>query len=357
MTALIEGWTLTDPNPDAYTMALQEMSTAAPAFRVAPEAVFRPEPSRIVEMALEVDVGGAPVTHALNTLVADGKISELMDRLDRAEEMELSSKIWAELSTAETLRTFLKLEPLDVRSLDRLIERFGELTVDAMLDVLTDAESKATRRVLIDRIVAIGPGIGPQVVARLRDERWFVQRNMLNIIASMKEIPLEFPASEFMQSKDPRVRREALSILFKHPSLRERAICQALSDDDLRTVYMGLSAASRGCPRTAIPLIVARVTDSENDEIQVAAVKVLGSVKGKVAVEALLRIIEPRRSLFKAKLPPKSPGYIAALRAAHSMSDDPRIRRALARAAGSRDPDVVRAATTPFSREADVETK
>ena len=56
---------------------------------------------------------------------------------------------------------------------------------------------------------------------------------------------------------------------------------------------------------------------------------------------------------MRTKLPPKTPEYLAALRAVQAHKDDPRIRRALHAAVRSRDPEIVRAAMTRETVETD----
>lgn len=356
MSQLIKGWSLTDPNPDGYTAALAKMSSSAPSFQVAPEEVFRPEARRIVEMALEVDVSGMPVSNAVRALIEEEEVEHLLDLLDETSETELADSTWSSLSSGDLLRTILLQDPLDLASLDRIIDRFGDITAGTMLDVLVEAESKATRRALIDRLVGLGTSVGSQVIARLRDDRWYVQRNMLNIIARWDSVPKEFAGRELMQHTDPRVRREAMGIMFRDKHQRERAICKALSDRDNRTVHAALSAAADACPPAAVSLVISHSANSLNAELQVAAIRVLDAIGGKSAIEALLRLVEPRKRLLGSKLPPKTQGYLVALRSIQAFAEDGRVRKALAAAARSKDPEIALAAISRHTTEQRVKT-
>src|SRR5439155_1698808 len=55
---LLRDWTLADPNPEAYSAALQRMSRAPPLFVSSPAAESPAEPERVVAMALEVETVG-----------------------------------------------------------------------------------------------------------------------------------------------------------------------------------------------------------------------------------------------------------------------------------------------------------
>src|SRR2546430_11237101 len=71
---LLEGWTLADPNPDAYGAALQRMARAAPDRAVTPEGEHATEPDRIVAMALEVEAVNAHVLAAADRVVQAGRL-------------------------------------------------------------------------------------------------------------------------------------------------------------------------------------------------------------------------------------------------------------------------------------------
>ena len=78
------------------------------------------------------------------------------------------------------------------------------------------------------------------------------------------------------------------------------------------------------------------------------AIRALGGAKAPAARDALLHLTEGGRTLLgREKLPPKSPVLLAALRAlATGGTNTPAVRRVLARAAASPDPDIRNATTS-----------
>jgi HEAT repeat protein len=180
---------------------------------------------------------------------------------------------------------------------------------------------------------------------RLEDPRWFVQRNALAILGELPEPPPGFDAAKFLQNADPRVRRESMKISLRVGEGRDRAICAALADKDPRTVRMGLAAALESCPVAAVPLIVQRATAKLPDEIRIAAVNVLGTCGHPAALDALIQMTAPRKTLLGLKMPQKSRVFLVALSALRHYESDKRTVKVLAAAQKSRDPDVVRAAT------------
>jgi hypothetical protein len=161
----------------------------------------------------------------------------------------------------------------------------------------------------------------------------------------MPEPPPDFDSAKFLQNADPRVRRESMKICLKAGEGRDRAVCAALADADPRTVRMGLAAALESCPVAAVPLLVKRAMAKLPDEIRVAAVNVLGACGHAPALDALMQITAPRKTLLGVKLPQKSKVFLAALSALRNYRSDKRAEQILAVAKKARDPEVVQAAT------------
>lgn len=341
---MIRGWSLRDPNPDAYRHALRAMSVANPIFAVAPERQYLPEPRRVIQMALELDAVGEPVFRAADQLIDAGELAWLLGTLNEASAVPATEAIWAHVATPARLTEILEATPLDVELLGLVADRLGLAAADPLLDALTGAESSQIRRMILQRLAALGPAVGPFLVRRLDDERWFVVRNMLTLLAELPTVPEGFSAAPHAEHADARVRREALRILLRDAETRERGICMGLADSDERAVRLALTAASQGCPESAIPLVVACATQGTTSDQRVTALRLLGSLEHHLALDTLLGITAPRKTFFGERPPAKTREYLTALLGLHTWNEDPRARQALAYAARSRDPEVVAAA-------------
>src|SRR3989441_11986259 len=77
---LLEGWTLEDPNPDAYGLALHKMA-AASLSHSAQLGQQAAEPLRIVQTALEAGVLGFGAWRAIERLVAERHVGDLVELL------------------------------------------------------------------------------------------------------------------------------------------------------------------------------------------------------------------------------------------------------------------------------------
>src|SRR5207249_3133135 len=78
---LLAGWTLPDPNPGAYGAALQRMARAAPAGTPRSDHHVT-EPDRLVAMALEIGTMGPRLHAAVDRVVAEGRLAQLLDALE-----------------------------------------------------------------------------------------------------------------------------------------------------------------------------------------------------------------------------------------------------------------------------------
>jgi hypothetical protein len=342
---LITDWSLRDPNPDAYSLALQRMSTATPVFATSVEARYLPEARRVLEMALEVDAMGEPVARAADQLVLNGQLKWMLELLRSAQAPQVTAALTARFVTPTQVEQILTQEPLPIQLLDELLPQLGVEAADPVLDALIRAESSQTRRLLIDRVLKLGPAIGPAVVRRLDDERWYVIRNMLALLGELPALPPDFDPGPYAAHSDSRVRREALRILLRDPPTRDQAICTGLADSDDHAVRLALTAAARGCPEAAIPLLVNRAVSGSNVDQRTTAIRVLAGTAHPTALETLLRLTAPRRSLLRLRPPAKSREYLAALTALTRFAHDSRARDVLALAARSRDPEILQAAT------------
>jgi hypothetical protein len=347
---LLTGWNLTDPNPEEYGQALQRMSQAST--RVGGSVAWRhaPEPERLVQMSLEADAVGPGVYRACSAIVDRGRLGVLIDLLEAAPEgTTTAQELWGRAVSPETLQWLLASEPVDFATVDRILPRLGVLAADPLLDALASAQERATRRGLLDRLTRLGPALGPSITARLSDERWYVQRNLLTLLEELPRLPDGFTVLPWLAHVDPRVRLEAFKIGVQSPHERDRVITQALSDREHRIVRIALIASLQGVPSNALARITALATGRQvPTDLRLQAIRVLGVARAPEALQELVKLVDGGRTLLgKRKLLPRSRELVAAVAAlATGWRDEPRALELLALAAVSVDSDV-RAATDP----------
>jgi hypothetical protein len=314
---LIGNWTLDDPNPGNYRVVLDHMAKAAPLFATNEVSANGPEPERIIQMSLELDSLGEPVTRAMEAMTRRGELLRLLTLVSNApERSRAASALWRQLASPEQLRAALRDVPIDFALVDQLVPRLRLAAADPLLDALEASPSRAVRRKLLDLIVQLGPEAATVVEARLPDERWFVVRNMLMLIADLGGQNVELGTAHARHA-DSRVRREAIRILAGIPSTRERAICSGLDDSDERVFRVALQAASERCPLSAVAILQRRLSEGTLDaELSSHAIAVMASVRTTEVLEWLMERAagSSRPGLFgRPRLAPKSPTMLAAL--------------------------------------------
>jgi len=358
---LLRGWTLEDPTPDAYGQALHKMAAASPPLAAAaaprksgPQSA---EALRIVQTAVETGTLGYGAWRAIERLVAEHHVAQLVDLLAEPAAVPESSRppvradiapLWTRVTSPDVIRQLAASEPPDFQTLDRVLPRLPVDAFEPLLDVLGASESRTTRRGLLDRLSQAPRELGPVIAARLsRGIPWYVTRNLLLILDGLAALPEGFTAATFIAHEDARVRREAVKVALKIPAERERALVGALRDADPRTVRLALSAALEDCPPSVLPLITEIALDGTTaSELRVLAIKVLGRVRHSAALNTLLVLVDGGTTWFgRRRLPARSLELLAALMAlAASWRGDARAAAMLTLAAESKDPDIRNAA-------------
>lgn len=344
--ALISGWELRDPNPEAYTNVLDAMSRAAPIFQTPDEeGGHLTGAERLVQTALELDAWGPIVERALADFAARGGAGQLLAMIRALPATNrVAARVRQHLTAPDRFRRLLAGGQLDDAALRGLVEEMGSGAVDPLLDVLGDSDDRSVRRRVFDALARMGPVVGQRTIERLSDPRWFVLRNMLALLARLEDVPGTFDPQPFVEHADARVRREAFPLALRSPRLRDRVLVAALSDPDERMVRMALLEVQNGVPDPVLPTLVNRVVSpaERSSEIRTMGVKVLGASRSPLVGNTLVELVSAGKTIFgKPRLAAASPEVLQALRVlATRWSDRPDARHLLQEAARSRDADV-----------------
>lgn len=344
---LITNWNLEDPNPDRYTMVLDAMANAAPALRGESRGEDVSGALRVLQMGLEVDAFGPTVETALNDLYDRREIPALLDLLEDAEhDNEVARRIEELLASPRRYHQLLTEDVLDEPTIRRLAERLGRTAADPLLHVLSESDSRELRRKVFDQLIRMGSVIGDRILEHLRDERWFVQRNMLALAQRMDPRPPGLDPEPYLRHPDARVRREAFALAVTYPEHRARALSLGLADTDERLVRVALQTAAQGLVPAHVPTILHRIVQSDHPPpLRALAIQTLTDSPLPMVRDALVELcLEGRGLLGRKTLAPRSPELLAALRVlARSWSEDPGARKVLDMARRSKDPEIRRA--------------
>ncbi len=341
---LIGEWSLDDPNPDAYRVALEGMAKASPMFSGVDR--YPAEPRRMVAMSLEVQSAGDAVWRAVDGLTQNGELGVVFDLADQALESYARDSMLEYIATPERLHALLAADSFDLPLLERVVTRLKHAAVEPLLDTLEIADDRKAGA-LVELLASVGMEAASTILVRLPLSRWTTQRLLLVTIARLPVWPDGFTPLDYARHPDAPVRREAQRMMFKEPILRDEGIKIGLLDGDERNVSNALGAAARGCPPDAVRIVMERIDDNSLSEaIKPLAVKVAASTRSPSLLPWLLARVEGKKGLFGRRLAETTPLMLASLEAiAQFYADRPDTADVLALASKSRD-DEVRTAMT-----------
>ena len=332
---LIGEWSLDDPNPDAYRVALEGMAKAAPLFSGVDR--YPAESKRMVAMALEVQSAGDAVWRAVDELTSNGELGAVFDLADQAPESYARDALVEYIATPERLQALLVADAYDLTMLDRVVTQLKHAAVQPLLDALEIVDDRKAGA-LVDLLASVGMEAAPSMLQRLQQTRWSTQRLLLVAISRLPAWPDGFSPAEIARHPDATVRREAQRMMLKDPKQRVDGIAIGLLDADDRNVSNALGAAARGCPPDVVRLVLDRLDDgSMSEALRPLAVKVIATTRTSSLVPWLLARVEGKKGLFGEKLADASPIMLASIEAlAQHFADRPETARVLAMAAKSR---------------------
>lgn len=347
---LLNDWTLDDPNPDNYTMVLDQLSLPAEGGATPREETDHvSEAPRILKMALELDVVGEAVLNSLGVMIAHGQLGELVTTLDGAPPDSIAAEtIWVQLAEPALMSGILEQGDANIDAVERVLDKIGAFAIGPMLDALAITDSRSMRHRLLNALTALGPLVGPPAVARLEGAEWFVQRNLLIVLGALPEWPAKFDPEVYATVEDPRVRRESIKLMLQgtqRPDLRGQGVLLSLADEDDAVMRMGLAAALETCP-PAGEALVAKLLDHGDEEVRVLAIRVFGTLRSRRARELLLlQALAKKKWWRRTRLNHPSPEVLAAIRGiATTWSRHPEAQVVMDLAARSAFPEVRSAA-------------
>lgn len=348
MRSLLEGWHLEDPNPEAHTTLLETLTRRDPSISGG-AAGGSAGAERLVQMALEIGVGGALVRGAAERYVEDHNLARLLDLLDAVAETSTAAlDLWDHLSAPEMLRRLLLEEPVDHAACGRLLQHASAAAAEGLLDALLISESEATRELIFRRLAGLGVGLAPKLVERLEAAPWYLRRNLLALLAGFPDLPPGFSPQRYARDREASVRVEAYRLLFRSSAGREEALRAALEDPDERVVQVAMDGAEvYGAERPTLPRLMKVLNDgSRSPELRARGIRLLRQFESQAIQRWLLQRVLVRRGLFRRRgLAPKTPELVAAVEVfCRLWPQDQKASEILRLAERSGDPQLLHAA-------------
>jgi hypothetical protein len=343
---LVGSWSLDDPNPAAYSAALSQIAHSHTAPTQALSDDLACEPARVLGIALELDVAGQRVTHAVAALLDAGALGELLDLLSAAPDPAgvVATGAWRQILARDPLPALLTAPRLDHAVIRRLVAHEGPEAVPALLAALDSCREGSRSERLMSYLLSLGPAAAPLVAEHLTRAAAPLARELLAALVKLAPPSPPVEAGPYLTHFDPTIRREAARLLLGYETTREETLLTVLRDPDERVLYGGLLAAATGCSAEAAALIRQRIDDGDvtDGPARAAGIRAVATRRDDAALEWVLgHALLPSGLLRKARLAPASPELLASLTAlAAHWADHPLAAPALELAQQSTSPSV-----------------
>ena len=307
----------------------------------------------VLQMALETGCLGPRVFVALEQLGGEHRLGRAAALLAKAPPSATADALWGHVATPTRLRDELAVRPVDFVAVEGLALRLGAAAVDPLLDRLETAEDQGTRARLLKVLTQIGPSAAQSAVTRLTKAPWYMQRNILVLLRTLRVWPEGFSPIGYARHPDHRVRREAYRLLLEHPQHRASTLSHGLADPDDGVVQLVLHAALESFPPESVKALERFLaTNRHSPELQALAVRLLARAAGGETGTSADRPARRASARFLRgwRLAPKSPVVLAALSAlAKHWSAHPEAAGLLDLARAHPDPDFRMAAEARFA--------
>jgi len=344
--ALVQDWTLADPNSKAHGHILDVLARhdlAGPAHG-APTS----EGLRLAQIALETDATGDLVVESVEQVIASGAVTDLVQILaDITGPNRAAEAIWALLVAPANLRRVLDRGDLRPDAIREILGRVGVDGVALLLDRLPAIATLETQREVIEHVLSLGSQGQHAVWERVRGATPEQRRHYLHVLSQLPDLPESFSVRDYLDAPEPLVRLEALQLMVRRPAERDDALYHGLADEDERVVRLALEVGRTEMPRQCLSRLIQLLNSPRRSpELKARAIPALAQFDTPSIRQLLLAGLVVRRGWFRRRrIAPASPVVIAKLAAlAARWADHPEVAKALDLARTSSDAEVAAAA-------------
>lgn len=183
--------------------------------------------------------------------------------------------------------------------LDNLCVTIGKTVAYPLIQKLCVAEELHLRKVVANALTRAGEAAVPALVSMLKDDRWYVVRNMVTILGEIASESALKPLQQVVFHPETKVRKEAVKALLKiSPQLAERSVIELLDDSDPEVVRQAVYSLGAMRSQAAVkPLIMMLQTSDpflKNLHLKKLLISALGRIGSRQATAALLDILTTR---------------------------------------------------------------
>jgi len=196
------------------------------------------------------------------------------------------------------------------------LQRGGAEAVEVLIELLVTAPAINERRGIFDALRQAKAGL-EQLIPLLRHEKWFVVRNVAELIGELGMQTAVRELAERLGHPDERVRKAVALALAKIGTANtSEPLRRALKDKSPEVrIQVAVGVGGRRTTGLAMPLIVA-LQEEQDETVQRELILALGRIGTPDAVQALIKMAQPSGRLFGRRPTPLRLAAVEALRLA-----------------------------------------
>lgn len=182
------------------------------------------------------------------------------------------------------------------QQISTLIIQVGAPFAVPLVERLATESSMSLRRYYMARLVELGDASYAAIIPRLRDNRWFLVRNLVIVLRELNLPASVSPIKPLLQHDDQRVRQEVLkTLLFYRDPLANDHIRQELQEKNrerlLNAVILAEQSRSQEILDDLLYLLRQKDWQGKSYELKTAIVKTLGEIGNEKALPILVRLL------------------------------------------------------------------
>ena len=252
-------------------------------------------------------------------------------------------------------------DTLEDLALDDLVDLFRYLGVrhtGSICEVLGKIQKRKMRKTVIAALAEVGKASPRSFYPFLRDQRWFLVRNILTILTLIGDQKCLGSVLSLVDHPDAQVRKEVLGYLLKHPDPRAGTNMVRFLDDESEPLRIrALRSLSAMNFTAALPRIEAMVDEKgfvgKSLTEKCAIYEAIGGLSGDRAVPQLQRMATRTSWLNRARQAEKVTCAVAGLSRVRTPAALEALQRVREKWQGNELEDVIRQALKEFGTESE----
>ncbi len=257
------------------------------------------EAVRVIALALELDLVTPAALSAVQYAVERGQLAEVLELIDHPDNGADTRQALADALSAPGLLTdLLEADEPEWELIERVARHSGTAAVAPLLSAIDSSDDRTRRRRLLDLLVSVAPGAEAVLLDAMTGAPWHLVRNILTVLAQLPQVHQAERVVPLLADPDARVRLEALKVLLRQPTLRDRAVTAVLERGEPPLARLALASLNGVCPPSLVaPILTAlRIDDAD---VRLHAVRLLDASDSPLVVEPLLELVRMRGGVIR----------------------------------------------------------